>query len=817
MNKRTYWKILKKWNKLRFIIISKIYKFSEKFITQKENSAISLIVIKEIFKKVILELFLIVPIIYLNNFVAKKVIVNIDIQYMLDFLYAGLGIVGVILGLYCANISSIYSSIYTNAPLNLSKLFANDIISNKSVKQITGYLVFNLLLVFLLLTKSFKPGVVLVIVVIISTIYVIIAFSINGNRSLYLSNTFSISNLSYNIINSAIKKLAHNSWISNDINIQNHLRIICSKELNNLKEIAYFNSKIPSTQNTYMKEFVCNNLKILQVYLGIKSQITNESYWFEEAEEYSQWHNSTSSEISIALDSGTMINNKKIKNYNWFEKELLYINEFCVKKFINDESFDCLYSYILLFSNYSDYFIRSNTNDVYVNHIITIFDFMNNRLSEENITKNDDSITGIYELLIICYMDITIKLRNLIKDTDINEIKKEFIYNITNNKNPNKHSFYLNDIKLKKLRKCIETELKIEHKIITADWYIEQFISETIYTKIGNNIALLIRYLNYIDKQISFLEKHKFYEPVCLVFCKLSELKIKSNNLINDVAELLNELTSKHLEKTIIWKEIQFDEYKNKLNQLYNNLPNRFRSNVVPIAINKWDSRKNAPDYLGQCYNITCSILIEAIVENNFEKFKLSYENFLGLMLLYYEYIRCDLIKVKEPHLQRGVLYSLSQPMLEYSMISGLAILLGEFSNDIKWKKFIESKIEDSVVKINDFKKTIEIWVKLLMETKSSFIGIGNRDILHTSWEGRVSNSLKDKGYVKFEDVGYGNLIVKSDSSIINCFCRSNFDIRGISDSEDVFCEVCLNKYLDDDKKYKSIYDWEKNSNEEQN
>ncbi len=815
MNKKSYWKILKKWNKLRFLIISKIYKFSEKFIAQKENSAISLIVIKEIFKKVILELFLIVPIIYLNNFVDEKVIANIDIQYILDFLYAGLGIVGVILGLYCANISSIYSSIYTNAPLNLSKLFANDMISNKSIKQITGYLVFNLLLVFLLLIKVFKPGIILVIVAIVSTIYVIIAFSINGNRSLHLSNTFSISNLSYHNINKAVKKFSNNSWISNDINIQNHLRIICSKELNNLKEIAYFNNRIPSTQNSYMRDFVCNNLKVLLIYLSVRPQIANDSYWFEEKEEYNQWYNSSSAEISTALATGTMINNKKTKNYNWFEMELFSINEFCVKKFINNESFGCIYSYILLLSNSSEYFIRSNTNDIYVNHIITIFDLLKNKLSEKNINKNDGTITGIYELLIICYMDITIKLRDLIKKTDLNDIKREFIYNISNNKSTKNHSFYLNDVKLKKLKKCIETELKIEHKIITADWYIEQFIAESIYTKIGKNISLLIRYLNYIDKQISFLEKCKFYEPACLAFCKLSELKSKSDNLIYDVTELLNELTSKHLEKTIIWKEIQFGEYKDKLNQLYNNLPNRFRSNVVPIATNKWDSRKNAPDYLGQCFNITCSILIEAIAENDFEKFKLSYENFLGLMLLYYEYIRFDLIKVKEPHLQRGVLYSLSQPMLEYSMISGLAILLGEFSNDIKWKEFVESKIDDSIVKISDFKKTIELWVTLLMEIKSSFMGIGNRDILHTSWEIRVRNSILDNGYVKFEDVGYGNLIVKSDSNIINCFCRSNFDIRGLSDSEDIFCVVCLNKYLDDDKKYRSIYDWEKNLNEE--
>ncbi len=809
--------MVKAYNKVRFFFVSKTYKVFEKCNVQQEALYSIKYVVKEVVKRILFCLLFLVPIMFVNDFVIAKhlLVLDNDIkQYILDFMYAGLGIVGVILGLYCSNISSVYASIYINAPVKLSELFASDIISNKSIAQITGYLVFDLLVIFGVLTDYINPGLVLIVALILATIYIIVAFSINGNRSLRLSNTFTIADLVYSRIKHNLRNLSKNKLYYNDISIQNHLRKISSNGLERLREIAGFNINIPPQQDAYMCSFICKKIYLMNIYQEIKPNLSRESLWFEEKEEYRQWYNASYSEITTALDTGTMIRNERTKNYSWFEDRIFSINTLCINKFIDDSNYDCLYKYLLLLSESSKYFVVNNDVNLYVNHIITIFDLLNNKIKKGKVSDNDE-ITGIYELLIICYMDITINLRKFVAEIDIAKVKDMYLKGITSKYNNNKYNLFFNNIKLQKLKKCLETELKIEKEIITADWYIEQFISEVIHSILGDSISALFKYTGYIDKELVLLQEHEMNEAVCLSFSKIPELKSKSDILINDLSVVFNELLSKHKEKTIVWKTVPFEEYKKQVATLYYTLPKRFRDVVTKVAVDKWSNRKSVPDYLGYYYNIICTIIVETIAKNNFDEFKSAYDGFLPLVLLYQEYIRYDLVKIKEPHLQSGVLQAFAQPMLEYSIISGFAILFGEFAKDSRWKEYVDLSIEEFVSKTPKSKEVIEKWAELLNQLQKMLVGIGNRDVLHTSWDMLITESIKKNNFVEYVDVGFGNVEIKSDSNIINSFCRTSFEWRGLSNTEEVFCVVCLNKYLDEDKKYHSRFNWEKKLNEE--
>jgi len=71
---------------------------------------------------------------------------TMDQAIAVDIFLGGLGIAGVILGLYCSNIVSIFSAKYANAPDRLSQLFQRDIITNRCVRQIISYIVFCIIL-----------------------------------------------------------------------------------------------------------------------------------------------------------------------------------------------------------------------------------------------------------------------------------------------------------------------------------------------------------------------------------------------------------------------------------------------------------------------------------------------------------------------------------------------------------------------------------------------------------------------------------------------------------------------------------------------
>lgn len=64
-------------------------------------------------------------------------------------------------------------------------------------------------------------------------------------------------------------------------------------------------------------------------------------------------------------------------------------------------------------------------------------------------------------------------------------------------------------------------------------------------------------------------------------------------------------------------------------------------------------------------------------------------KNLLGILLLYQEYSRKELIGIKETFRQSAVVAVYSNPIIEYCMISGYAYLWGELSCDEHWKELI--------------------------------------------------------------------------------------------------------------------------------
>lgn len=220
-------------------------------------------------------------------------------------------------------------------------------------------------------------------------------------------------------------------------------------------------------------------------------------------------------------------------------------------------------------------------------------------------------------------------------------------------------------------------------------------------------------------------------------------------------------------------------------------------------------NRGDYPDLLGFCYNHLCEYLISAIQNNDFEGFKTAYKGFFLTMLLYQEYVRTDAMKVKESYRQSAVFHVVTAPIIEYAMISGLAILWGEFSENTRWKDIVMHELEGFINsdKENNLYKLTRL-TELASARKKHMFGIGNRDVLQTGWERRITRAIHQYGFYKFEYGEFGSKIMITNSELLKAFCRSTFDFRGLSDAEEVYFVICINQYLPDDKKYRGSFKW---------
>ena len=145
-------------------------------------------------------------------------------------------------------------------------------------------------------------------------------------------------------------------------------------------------------------------------------------------------------------------------------------------------------------------------------------------------------------------------------------------------------------------------------------------------------------------------------------------------------------------------------------------------------------------------------------------------------------------------------------------MISGLAVLWGEFVGNEHWKILVNDELERFVRGSTENINVIE-HLSEMTEMRRKFYAIGNRDILQTQWEMRIADAMRNSDLLEYEYETYGRRVLKTDSPILSAFGGLNLDLVGISGSEEVYFAVCVNKHLSLDKKHKtSFLDWEEKS-----
>lgn len=207
MNSKWYWLIRQKYRNLKFQIKKAAFRLNERKESSERLSSFSRIVIRTLLVQVAINLVL-VAVLYVGDklllsameIFAKTqtdpLIAALSESILVDIVIGGIGVAGVILGLYCSNMTSVYSSKYTNAPATISSAFQRDVVTNRCIKQITGYIIFCVIILFgCLIGISFSY--VSIIALLFLTIRMIITFSITGNRMYQLSNTFNISDKFY--------------------------------------------------------------------------------------------------------------------------------------------------------------------------------------------------------------------------------------------------------------------------------------------------------------------------------------------------------------------------------------------------------------------------------------------------------------------------------------------------------------------------------------------------------------------------------------------------------------------------------------------
>lgn len=332
-------------------------------------------------------------------------------------------------------------------------------------------------------------------------------------------------------------------------------------------------------------------------------------------------------------------------------------------------------------------------------------------------------------------------------------------------------------------------------------------ISDNLYPEIYSALRK-ISANNHFSNDPNF-QNH--YQKICTKQFKILQ-DIAAYNKDNTFFPKLEAL---HFEPTVVWDECHLKQFLTRRKEIEKRFPPYLVKCCGETTLAHWRDREDFPDSLGFCYNQLCEYLVVAIEDDDFESFKSAYSGFFGVVLLYHEYVRSDVVKIKELHKQSAVFHVVTAPLIEYAIISGLAILWGEFSENRQWKELVDAELSEFVSKDEKKREILTKIIEMLSYRKGHMLGIGNRDLIQTNWVQRITNSIRVSGLCHYEYKDWGIKVLKTESTLLKAFCGTSFENLGFADNvEDLYLILCLNQYVPSEKQYESRSKWEKNLHE---
>ena len=775
----------------------------------KDYAPFSLVIAKKailgLIKGIIIALFLL----FLDGILLEaECLAKIDGSIFTAVVIGCLSIAGVILGLYCANISSIYSSKYANAPAAVSNAFQCDRLTQRCISVIIDYIIFGfIVIVEILIDCSLSLGTVFTII--LWSIVVIISYSVAGNRAYQLADVYSVADDSYRLLYRIISNNLNKKIYSNDASFQNHFQKICENQFKLLNEIQRFGESLAENNIATMIQFMCKNLALVEAYWEIKRYIPRDSYWFRNTQKYQKWHLTDSIETSTALRTGTILPSKAEHDYWWFENEIFSINRKCILYLCKTSNYSSLYTYLSCFDTICEIAINSKEVNYFVNQINYLRELVEKLATD--IEKQDDEenkiFAGIVEQISLLYLGIVLESKKYCENLDIKKFISNAISIIDKGKPLDKCELFRGKEQLDFYNKII-TEIQVEKKRLTPDWLIAQNVAKEAHVYINSLIDAIREGIDNSFRLGQYLYEKKMLFESCIISLRFYEYESKLSRLLEVIELKEKEFSEYHIDQALVWDELKIEILKQTIKKWKNTIPSLLLKCSSEFSIKTWEKRDEYPDFLGESYNHICDDAINAITQNNISQFQVDFENLSRLMLLYQEYIRTDFIKKKDVYKIEFVYYAFTSPIAEWAQIGGLAILWGEFNSNKDWKEIVNTVTARIFTDDSEGTELAETFIKYIQDRDKSWIGFGYRGFLETEWKQRVAQAIKNSEIYQTEYDLFG-MKLKTESKLLNAFCQ-NFESMGfITDPSEVYWVLCINPMLPEEKKFRTRYSWE--------
>ena len=623
--------------------------------------------------------------------------------------------------------------------------------------------------------------------------YGVIRFMLLGSRLFYFVHPVEAS---ITITEDAIRAINNASvkgfrWGKS--NFQNHYRMQADHALSTMRSLIDFGVdiiKFSDQQLVTITQFVSG---MFQYYVRQKKSIPSDSLWYRTKPQFKNWMLADSTEIILALNTGTSLTPKYIKDQTWFEEEcietILKPLSLCMKNYNWGAAQACLESLVMAAEEFGGNFYEDGARLI-TQKAGTI---MQQATAPNNSVIYDENgriafIDSFGRLPINILIGFLRYFDSHSADQMIRAISK--IDWLSSN------SVYKSALPgallstLESTAKNVRNEYTIEGKIISPEWYL-------ITISVQQYLFELKKYFDFIktlhtDYFLKYVEKLNSDNQILLSANLIQRWLEYLNKLavcINMIEKFVTDCEVFRKVKDLPWVSIDFKAERNSIEQWHKEVENNLVGLLPALAEFTQKRKSELPDYFGQAYVLGTQACYQACIGNDPERFRELFPKIFFASFNAYDTTRKEL----EGYSVDSQLIFSSEPLEDLLVLSGYAKLYAElYENQGIWK--ICEGIWNAYLSKVDSQKDIN-FIAVLVRYRDTVHAITPRAVIRTNWDLRFKSKLREMDLMSNSFDGYlrNNKKINHPRPLIRIMARGG-DYLSV-DARSIFVATYLRKH----------------------
>lgn len=790
--KRIFWKVRDAFSRLKFFIYRTLFGVKHHIRENGSTTKTLGFLLKLTGRQLVLAL-LIAAVLQISNLFIDSHLVSwltkrgftpqIQDSHYVTLLATVIGIGGVFIGLYYATISAIGGAIYARVPNNIRELLAKEQVGNTYMRCV-AWLTYLGVCLLGFRAVGFEPILLVIPLFFIGAGVAILGFARLGARAFYLFDPTILSGRLFEQLRRCYLHGQAGGYRWADPVFQNHAHRDAQAIIDTFTTVADITSKEPHLNGQPFAGLCKNLLIFLGDYETRKKSIPTDSRWYRQRYAHPDWYRTSDPETSWAHDTATLPTPATVNDPRWLESAILPIVKRCLSINIENKRYDIVNELLGNLDNYVRQLAREYEVKFAFSLICDVFSHCENLLfvQEDNVVAEEPlEHMGICERLAMMPIDVLVAYTRAIESFG----KEAILQRLQRITWKSEKSIYCVGFKvhilkqLEELRPKLEEEEKIEGRVISSPWYLQELIAKV---EAENLSAAMICFHNEVCTLYNhWIETARVSKHPWLMAAMISrewEYWHKLDLHIKTLNQFWDDLNSDRRTEGIPWPSLDTDALTERRELRKKELLKHMSAENVHLSL--ISRPETYPDFAGQFLHTVGEALLTAMCENDCKTVETFFESYL-----YDSLLQAKQLEPKEVTLDwqnQTDLKIAFAPLLDLMELSGYVYLLSDYHDTQRlkqpilnaWNKYLDQ----------DSPQRLQFLAEIVSLSESVF-GTTPRDLSRTRWKLIIRQHLEDADIEQraFEDphsrFAYSQLdpviVIMHDSPLVRIFASPDF------------------------------------------